>query len=75
MIEDFLSLEVGPLRQDDFILKWKWEDASEEVPLSISDLIGDAFDEEQGEGQAISFEERTGDVVVNDLIEGRLGLC
>lgn len=50
VIEDFLSFEVGPLRQDYFIFKRKREDASEEIPLSISDLIGDTFDEEQGEG-------------------------
>lgn len=50
MIEDLLSFEVGPLRQDYFVFQWKWEDASKEIPLSISDLIGDTFDEEESKG-------------------------
>ena len=69
MIEDLLSFEVGPLRQDYLILQWKWEDSSEEIPFSVRDLGGHALDEEESEGESISFEERTRDVIVDDLVE------
>jgi hypothetical protein len=68
VVEGLLAFEVGPLGQDNFILEWKGEDAGKEVPLWIRDLAGNSLDQVEGEGESIGLEQRTSNVVVDDLI-------
>jgi len=74
VVESFLPVEVGPLRQNHLILQGKRENSSEKFPLRLRYFWRNGSDQIESKGKPIHLEERTCDVVEYYLVQGRLSL-